>query len=193
VRARTDRKPTAPKDEIEREDKRDANGLFTTGTKPGPGRPPGSPNKIPKSIKEVIRALSEGAIEVGYPEPLTGQPTTGPVAHLLAEKIVEGLNLPAKDAHAYVKTMLAYSIGRPKTMEQATGEDLKQIPRMIFLNKPKDSLAPDDGKMRPLRILGQVANEKGEIIDVASGKIIGHDLMIRCTKMRKYASMRAYF
>jgi hypothetical protein len=41
--------------------------------------------------------------------------------------------------------------------------------------------------------LGQVANEKGEIIDVASGKIIGHDLMIRCTKMRKYASMRAYF
>jgi len=173
VRARTDRKPTAPKDEIEREDKRDANGLFTKGTKPGPGRPAGSPNKIPKSIKEVMRALSEGAIEVGYPEPLTGQPTTGPVAHLLAEKIVEGLNLPAKDAHAYVKTMLEYSIGRPKTMEQGTGEDLKQIPRMIFLNKPKGSLAPDDGKMRPLRILGQVANEKGEIIDVASGKIIG--------------------
>jgi len=92
VRARTDRKPTAPKDEIEREDKRDANGLFTKGTKPGPGRPPGTPNKIPKSIKEVMRALSEGAIEVGYPEPLTGQPTTGPVAQLLAEKIVEGLN-----------------------------------------------------------------------------------------------------
>jgi hypothetical protein len=44
--------------------------------------------------------------EVGYPDPLTGHPTTGPVAHLLAEKIVEGLNLPAKDAHAYVKTML---------------------------------------------------------------------------------------
>jgi hypothetical protein len=40
-------------------------------------------------------------------------------------------------------------------------------------NKPKDSLAPDDGKMRPLRILSQVANEKGDIIDVASGKIIG--------------------
>jgi len=81
VRARTDRKPTAPKDEIEREEKRDANGLFTKGTKPGPGRPPGSPNKIPKSIKEVRHALSEGAIEVGYPDPLTGQPTTGPVAH----------------------------------------------------------------------------------------------------------------
>jgi hypothetical protein len=121
-------------------DKRDANGLFTKGTKPGPGRPPGSPNKIPKSIKEVMRALSEGAIEVGYPEPLTGQPTTGPVAHLLAEKIVEGLNLPAKDAHAYVKTMLEYSIGRPKTMEQGTGEDLKQIPRMIFLPRARSRL-----------------------------------------------------
>jgi hypothetical protein len=82
-RARTDRKPTAPKAEIEREEKRDANGLFKKGTKPGPGRPRGSPNKIPKSIKEVMHALSEGAIEVGYPDTLTGQPTTGPVAHLL--------------------------------------------------------------------------------------------------------------
>ncbi len=143
VRARPDRKPTAPKDEIEREDRRDANGLFTKGTKPGPGRPPGSPNKIPKSIKEVMRALSEGAIEVGYPEPLTGQPTTGPVAHLLAEKIVEGLNLPAKDAHAYVKTMLEYSIGRPKTMEQGTGEHLKQIPRSGRRPQRRDRRCPD--------------------------------------------------
>src|SRR5262249_53812905 len=83
VRSGTDQKPRAPKDEIEREEKRDAQGLFTKGTKPGPGRPPGSPNKIPKSIKEVMHALSEGAIEGGYLDPLTGQPTTGPVAHLL--------------------------------------------------------------------------------------------------------------
>jgi len=172
VRARTDRKPTAPKDEIEREEKRDANGLFTKGTKPGPGRPPGTPNKIPKSIKEVMRALSEGAIEVGYPEPLTGQPTTGPVAHLLAETIVEGLNLPAKDAHAYVKTMLEYSIGRPRTRSESDAVDNKQLPRMIFLHTPHDSLATPGEPNKPLRILGQVAGPNGEIVDFRTGKVV---------------------
>ncbi len=141
VRAETDQKPSAPKDEIKREQKRDAQGLFTKGTKPGPGRPPGSPNKIPKSIKAVMHALSEGALEGSYLDPLTGQPTTGPVAHLVAEKIFEGLNRPAKEAHAYVKTVLEYGIGRPRIQSESGVGDTKQIPRMIFLHAPHDSLA----------------------------------------------------
>ncbi len=172
VRVETDQKPSVPTDEIEREEKRDAKGFFTKGTKPGPGRPPGSPNQIPKSIKAVMHALSEGVIEVSYLDPLTGQPTTGPVAHLLAEKIGEGLTLPAKDAHAYVKTMLEYGIGRPRTQSESGAGDTKQIPRMIFLNRPKDSFAPDDGKPRPMMILGQVAGPNGEIVDVRTGNVV---------------------
>ena len=43
---------------------------------------------------------------------------------------------------------------------------------MIFLNRPKDSLAPDDGKQRPLRILGQITGPNGEIIEAKTGKVV---------------------
>src|SRR5439155_18985096 len=67
---------------------------------------------------------------------------------------------------------LHYGIGKPKTQAEGNHDDIKQIPRMIFLNRPKDSLAPDDGKARPLRILGQIAGPNGEIIDVKTGKVL---------------------
>jgi uncharacterized protein YbaR (Trm112 family) len=43
---------------------------------------------------------------------------------------------------------------------------------VIFLNRPKDSLAPDDGKQRPLRILGQITGPNGEIIEAKTGKVV---------------------
>jgi hypothetical protein len=172
VRAKADQGPTAASKETEREEKRDAKGLFQEGTKPGPGRPSGSLNKIPRSIKEVMRALSEGAIEVGFRDPLTGEATTGPLAHLIAEKLAEGLQLPAKDAHVYVETMLEYGMGRPKTQAESGADDRKQIPRMIFLSPPHDPMAKPGDPPKPLRILGQTAGPNGEIIDAKTLKVV---------------------
>ena len=80
-----------------------------------------------------------------FEDPTTKKVVIGPVAHLMAERIVTGLNDP-NHSPAFVKMLLEYGIGRPKTQEAAGADNLKQIPRMIFLNRPKDSLAPDDGK-----------------------------------------------
>ena len=172
IRAKADQRPPAAKEETERKnEKRDANGHFAKGTKPGPGRPPGSPNKIPRAVKEVIKALCEGAIEVVFEDPTTKKVVTGPVAHLMAERLVEALNHPEKDMRA-IEVLLNYGIGKPAPAKDVTAEQVKQIPRMIFLNRPKDTLAPDDGKPHPLRILGQVAGPNGEIIEAKTGKVV---------------------
>ena len=54
IRTNADQTPSAAKKETERgEAKRDANGRFAKRTRPGPGRPPVSRNKISKAFKEV--------------------------------------------------------------------------------------------------------------------------------------------
>src|SRR5438132_13401228 len=61
IRTNADQTPSAAKKETERgEAKRDANGRFAKRTRPGPGRPPGSRNKISKAFKEVLRDRGEG-------------------------------------------------------------------------------------------------------------------------------------
>src|SRR6266850_705865 len=141
IRAKADRTPPAAKEETEREkEKRDANGHFAKGTKAGPGRPPGSPNKIPKSIRQVVRDLCEGGIE-------------GPVAHLLAERLVAGLNDP-KHYPAFVKMLLEYGIGRPKTQTEVGAEDR--------LHEPRASTAKPGDPVKPPRILRQIAGANGE-------------------------------
>src|SRR5438128_2212592 len=71
IRANADQTPSAAKKETERgEEKRDANGRFAKRTRPGPGRPPGSRNKISKAFKEVLRDLGEG-IDVTFKDPAT--------------------------------------------------------------------------------------------------------------------------
>jgi len=135
IRAKADKGPSSTSQETKRKEKRDANGYFAKGTKPGPGRPSGSPNKIPKSIKQVVRDLCEGVIEVTYKDPATEKLVEGPVAHLLAERMVAGLNDP-QNYPAFVKMFLEYGIGRPKTQTEVGAEDRRQIPKMIFLNRP---------------------------------------------------------
>jgi hypothetical protein len=71
-----------------------------------------------------------------------------------------------------VKTMLEYSIGRPRTRSESDAVDNKQLPRMIFLHKPHDSLATPGEPNKPLRILGQVAGPNGEIVDFRTGKVV---------------------
>jgi hypothetical protein len=172
VRAKADQRPAAAKEETDRgEEKRDASGLFTKGTKPGPGRPPGSPNKIPKSIKQVVRDLCEGVIEVTSKDPATDKLVQGPVAHLLAERLVAGLNDP-KHYPAFVKMLLEYGIGRPKTQTDVGSEDRRQIPKMIFLHEPYDPMAKPGDPSKPLRILGQIAGPNGEIIEARTGKVV---------------------
>ena len=106
-----------------------------------------------------------------FEDPTTKKVVTGPVAHLMAERLVEALNHPEKDMRA-IEVLLNYGIGKPAPAKDVTAEQVKQIPRMIFLNRPKDTLAPDDGKPHPLRILGQVAGPNGEIIEAKTGKVV---------------------
>ena len=80
-----DQGPPLPKDETEREVKRDPSGLFQEGTKPGPGRPPGQPNNVPKHIKEVIRHLAAGALH------LEGEK---PIQELVVESLINGIKAP---------------------------------------------------------------------------------------------------
>ena len=146
-------------------------GTSRRGTKAGPGRPPGSPNKIPKSIKQVVRDLCEGVIEVTYKDPATEKLVEGPVAHLLAERMVAGLKDP-QNYPAFVKMFLEYGIGRPKTQSESGADDRKQIPRMIFLSQPYDPMAKPGDPPKPLRILGQTAGPNGEIIDAKTRKVV---------------------
>ena len=171
IRAKADKGPSSAPQETKREEKRDANGHFAKGTKPGPGRPSGSPNKIPKSIKQVVRDLCEGVIEVTFKDPATDKLVEGPVAHLLAERIVAGLNDP-KNYPAFVKMLLEYGIGRPKPQTEVGAEDRRQIPKMIFLNRPHDPMAKPGDPPKPLRILGQTAGPNGEIIDAKTRKVV---------------------
>ena len=171
IRAKADKGPSSTPLDTKREEKRDANGHFAKGTKPGPGRPSGSPNKIPRSIKQVVRDLCEGVIEVTFKAPATDKLVEGPVAHLLAERMVAGLNDP-DHYPAFVKMFLEYGIGRPKMQTEVGAEDRRQIPKMIFLSPPHDPMAKPGDPPKPLRILGQTAGANGEILDVRSGKPI---------------------
>ena len=49
--------------------------------------------------------------------------------------MVAGLNDP-QNYPAFVKMFLEYGIGRPKTQTEVGAEDRRQIPKMIFLNRP---------------------------------------------------------
>lgn len=119
-----------------------------------------------------MQAICDGAIEVTYPDPLTGEPTTGPLAHLMAEKLAEGLRLPAKEAHPYIETILEYGIGRPKIQVETSTEQKKQIPRIVFLHEPRDPLAKPGDPPKPSRLLGQIEGPHGEIIDAKTKKVV---------------------
>jgi hypothetical protein len=108
---------------------------------------------------------------VAFNDPATGKLVVGPVAHLLAERLVDGLNDP-KHYLAFVKMFLEYGVGRPKMQSDVTSEDRRQIPRMIFLHEPHDSLAKPGDPPKPLRILGQIAGPNGEIIDAKTRKVV---------------------
>ena len=71
-----------------------------------------------------------------------------------------GLNDP-KHYPAFVKMLLEYGIGRPKTQTEVGAEDRRQIPKMIFLNEPRDSLAKPGDPPKPLQILGQIVGPDG--------------------------------
>jgi hypothetical protein len=125
-----------------------------------------------RSQARFMPAICDGALQVTYPDPLTGEPTTGPLAHLMAEKLAEGLRLPAKEAYPYIETMLEYGIGRPKTQVDATTEQKRRIPRIIFLSPPADPLAKPGDPPKAARILGQIDGPNGEIIDAQTGKVV---------------------
>jgi hypothetical protein len=73
----------------------------------------------------------------------------------VAERIVQGLNDPDNYV-AFVKLLLKYGVGRSKVHADAGADGAKKrLPRMIFLNTPKDSLAKPGDPSKQMRIVGQ--------------------------------------
>jgi len=170
IRTNADQTPSAAKKETERgEEKRDANGRFAKRIRPGPGRPPGSRNKISKAFKEVLRDLGEG-IDVTFKDPATDTLVEGPVAHLLAQPLVAGLTDPKYYA-AFVKMILEYDISQQKTQSEVGPEHRRQTPKMVFLNERR----PDGQAGRPTEATpdpGQIAGPNGEIIDAMTRRVM---------------------
>jgi hypothetical protein len=149
IHAKADQAPPAAKEETDRgEEKRDANGHFAKGTRPGPGRPPGSCNKVPKSLKKVVRDLGEGVIDVTFKDPATDKLVEAPVAHLVAEQLVVGLTDP-KHYPAFVKMLLEYDIGRPKSQTEVGPEHRRETPKMVFLHETRKVVVPAPRKSVP--------------------------------------------
>ena len=149
IHAKADQAPPAAKEETDRgEEKRDANGHFAKGTRPGPGRPPGSCNKVPKSLKKVVRDLGEGVIDVTFKDPATDKLVEAPVAHLVAEQLVTGLTDPKHDA-AFVKILLELDLRWPTTQTEFDPEHARQIPKMVFLHETRKVVAPAPRKSVP--------------------------------------------
>jgi len=148
IRTKADQTPPAAKEETHGEEKRDANGHFATGTRPGPGRPPGSRNRIPKSLKEVVRALGEGIIDVTFKDPATDKLVEGSVAHLLVEQLVVGLTDP-KSYPAFVKMLLEYDMNQSETGTEVGPEHRRETPKMVFLHETRKVVVPAPLKSVP--------------------------------------------
>jgi hypothetical protein len=167
-----DRRPRAEK--TERKVKRDPKGLFGKGTKPGPGRPPGSLNKVPKTVRDVMRKLLDGEALVKFRDPLTGELLESPLAHLLAERIVQGLNDP-EHYPTFVKMLYERDMReaeRERKEAAGRGPNAPQIPRIVFLSPPHDPLARPGDPPRPARLLGQIEAPNGDIIDAQTRKVV---------------------
>lgn len=152
----------APEERVALRD-RDDSGRFNPGHVAIQGLRP------PKSVREVIKGLTDGTIEVRFKDPLTGEATTAAIAHLMAEKIVEALNDPDNYV-TMIKSLLEYGIGKPATADEQSAAQIKRIPRMIFLHEIKDPLARPGDPAKPSRLLGQVAAPDGTIIDYETGQ-----------------------
>ena len=148
IRTRADQTPPAAKEETRGDEKRDADGHFAKGTRPGPGRPPGSRNKIPKSLKEVVRALGDGVIDVRFIDLVTDTLVERPVAYLLADQLVTGLNDP-KHSAAFVKLILELNRRWPTTQTEVDAEHARQTPKMVFLHETRKVVAPAPRKSVP--------------------------------------------
>jgi len=163
VPAKADQKPAVAKKSDRPVEKRDANGHFAKGTKPGPGRPPGSPNKFPTHIKEVVQALAAGLLH------LEGEK---PIQELVIESLIAGIKAPPPQSKGYIELYFHYGIGKPKSQEEMTAGVGRQIPRIVFLSPPHDPLAKPGDPPKAARILGQIDGPNGEIVDAKTKKVV---------------------
>jgi hypothetical protein len=145
IRTRADQTPLPAGEAVRGEEKRDGNGHFSTGTRPGPGRPPGSRNKVSRSIKEVLRDLGEGIINVTYKDAATGKLVEGPVAHLLGEQLAAGLMDP-KHYTAFVKMLFKYSLSQPETEVDPKN---RRRPEIVFLHETRKAVVPAPENQSP--------------------------------------------
>src|SRR5262245_46138376 len=145
IRTKADQTPLAAKEAVRGEEKRDAHGHFSQGTRPGPGRPPGSRNKVSKSIKELLWDLGEGIIDVRFKDPATDKLVEGPVAHLLVEQLAAGLMDP-KHSLAFVKMLLECSLTQPET---EIDPQHRRSPEMVFLALDRQGRGAGSTKISP--------------------------------------------
>ena len=110
-----------------------------------------------------------------FRDPVTGELLESPLAHVLAERMVQGLNDP-EHYPTFVKMLYERDMREAERERKAAagrGPNAPQIPRIIFLSPPHDPLAKPGDPPKAARILGQIEGPNGEIIDAQSGKVVG--------------------
>jgi hypothetical protein len=80
------------------------------------------------------------------------------VAQLVAEQLVVGLTDP-KHYPAFVKMLLEYDIGRPKSQTEVGLDHRRQIPKMVFLHGIRKVVVPAPRKSVP----GTTASARAKI------------------------------
>jgi hypothetical protein len=145
IRERADKAPPDPL-AISDEDKPQRNeaGRFATGRQKTGGRQRGTPNKLPKSIKEVIRMLCDGVLLVDGKV----------IAHEVAEQLMAGLQAGPPHARGYLELLLNYGVGKPVAQTSGNGGGRFEIILPNARNM-RDPLLPPGAPALPMRILGQ--------------------------------------
>ncbi len=163
-----------PRQSDEVQSERDENGRFVPGHQKVGGRQAGTPNKIPRAVKEVMLGLAEGTL-------------TTEDAKLFSAKVAEALSLGMEGKLiaavsrgpngetvrfeprlGYVLAFLKYGLEREEKLK--TGQGARSGPKIVFMGEAHDPMAKPGAPPEPLRMLGQVRNEKGEIVDFKTGK-----------------------
>ncbi len=154
----------------------DERGLFRPGHEKVGGRQAGTPNRIPRSIKEVMLKLAEGVATLeGDSETFADK-----VARALALGMDGKLILSRNAGHfgesvryeprlGYVLAFLEYGIKHADKLG-AGGSGARSGPKIVFMGEAHDPMARPGAPPEPLRMLGQIRRADGVIVNYATGQ-----------------------
>ncbi len=156
----------------------DERGLFRAGHEKVGGRKAGTPNRIPRSIKEVMLKLAEGTLFLEADQEAFSQKAARLIADgmdgkLIASKIDGrwGISTRYEPRLGYLLAFLKYGLERADKL--GTGTGARSGPKIVFMGQAHDPMAKPGAPPEPLRMLGQVRRADGVIVDFKTGQPVG--------------------